>query len=196
MKTLIIKYLPRGERSKTKQVLDAFLKNTTGEIEELDLTKDIPDLLLQENLSAYYKRNYGGEELNEVEAKSLAKMDKMTEQFLNADKIVLAYPMYNFSLPATVKAYFDSVLQKNKTWDIDNGNYVGLMHGKNALIITSAGGKYPDNSEFSVPLSKGLFKFVGIEAEVVEAYGLGYPDADELLEQAKNKAESIAKTWY
>jgi FMN-dependent NADH-azoreductase len=196
MKTLIIKYLPREERSKTKQVLDAFLKNATGEIEELDLTKDIPDLLLQENLAGYYKRNYGGEELNETEAKSLAKMDKMTEQFLNADKIVLAYPMYNFSLPAAVKAYFDSVLQKNKTWDIDNGNYVGLMHGKNALIITSAGGKYPENSEHSTSLSKTLFKFVGIEAEVVEAHGMGYPDAEDSLVEAKAKAESIAKNWY
>jgi len=196
MKTLIIKYLPREERSKTKQVLDAFLKNVTGEIEELDLTKDIPDLLLQENLSAYYKRNYGGEELNETDAKSLSKMDKMTDQFLNADKIVLAYPMYNFSLPATVKAYFDSILQKNKTWDINNGNYVGLMKGKKAIIITSAGGKYPDGNEFSTSLSKTLFKFVGIEAEVVEAHGMGYPDAEDSLIEAKAKAEEIAKTWY
>ena len=196
MKTLIIKYLPRGERSKTKQVLDTFLKNVTGEIEELDLTKDIPDLLLQENLSAYYKRNYGGEELSETESKSLVKMDRMTDQFLNADRIILAYPMYNFSLPATVKAYFDSVLQKNKTWNINEGGYIGLMHSKKALIITSAGGKYPDGIEFSTSLSKALFKFVGIEAEVVEAHGMGYPDADELLEQAKNKAENIAKNWY
>ncbi len=196
MKTLIIKYLPREGRSKTKQVLDAFLKNVTGEIEELDLTKDIPDLLLQENLSAYYKRNYGGEELNEVETKSLTKMDRMTEQFLSADKIVLAYPMYNFSLPATVKAYFDSVLQKNKTWDINEGGYIGLMHSKKALIITSAGGKYPDGNEFSTSLSKALFKFVGIEAEVVEAHGMGYPDAEESLIGAKSKVESIAQTWY
>jgi FMN-dependent NADH-azoreductase len=195
MKTLVIKYLPREEKSKTKQILDTFIENISGEIEELDLTKDIPDLLLQENLSAYYKRNYGGEELNEVETKSLTKMDKMTEQFLSANKIVLAYPMYNFSLPATVKAYFDSILQKNKTWDIDNGAYVGLMKGKEALIITSAGGKYPGNNEFSTSLSKALFKFMGIEAKIIEAHGLGYPDAEESLEEAKNKAKIIAKEW-
>lgn len=195
MKTLIIKYLPREERSKTKQILDTFLKNISGEIEELDLTKDIPDLLLQENLSAYYKRNYGGEELNETETKSLAKMDKMTEQFLGADKIVLAYPMYNFSLPATVKAYFDSILQKNKTWDLDNGAYVGLMKDKKALIVTSAGGKYPDSNEFSTSLSKTLFKFIGIEVEIIEAHGMGYPDAEESLIKAKLEAEKIAKTW-
>src|SRR5665647_989272 len=103
MKTLIISYLPRGERSKTKQILDAFLENATGETEQLDLNKDVPDLFLPENLSAYYRRNYAGEELSEIDKKHLEKMDKMTEQFLNADKIVLAYPMYNFSLPAVVK---------------------------------------------------------------------------------------------
>lgn len=196
MKTLIISYLPRGERSKTKQVLDAFLKNATGEIEQLDLNKDVPDLFLPESLSAYYRRNYAGEELSEADKKHLEKMDKMTEQFLTADKIVLAYPMYNFSLPSVVKAYFDSVLQKNKTWDIDNGNYVGLMKNKKALIITSSGGKYPDNIEHSVSLSKTLFKFVGIEAEVVDAQGMGYPDAEETLTKAKIEAERIAKTWY
>ncbi len=194
MKTLIVKYVPREDRSKTKQILDAFLKNITGEIEELDLTKDIPDLLLQDNLAAYYKRNYGGEELTEAEIKSLTKMDKMTEQFLNADKIVLAYPLYNFSLPATVKAYFDSVLQKNKTWDINSGAYVGLMTGKKALIIATAGGKYPE-ATFASALAKDLFKFVGIEAEVIEAQGLGYPDAEESLLAAKTKADEISKTW-
>lgn len=195
MKTLIIKYLPRGERSKTKQVLDAFLKNTSGEFEEIDLSHFVPDLLLPENLAAYYKRNYGGEELSETEKNSLAKMDQMTEQFLTADKIVLAYPMYNFSLPAVVKAYFDSVLQKNKTWDINNGTYVGLMPNKKALIITSAGGKYSEGQEFSLPLSKALFNFVGIQAQTITAYGMAYPDAEELLNEAVSQAEIAAKNW-
>ena len=194
MKTLIVKYVPREDRSKTKQILDTFLKNITGEIEELDLTKDIPDLLLQDNLAAYYKRNYGGEALTEAETKSLAKMDKMTEQFLSADKIVLAYPLYNFSLPATVKAYFDSVLQKNKTWDINGGAYVGIMTGKKALIIATSGGKYPE-TEYASTLAKDLFKFVGINAEVIEAQGFGYPDAEESLLAAKTKADEISKTW-
>lgn len=196
MKTLIISYLPRGERSKTKQILDAFLENATGETEQLDLNKDVPDLFLPENLSAYYRRNYAGEELSEVDKKHLEKMDKMTEQFLNADKIVLAYPMYNFSLPAVVKAYFDSILQKNKTWDIDNGNYVGLMKNKKALLITSSGAKYPKDSNHSVSLSKMLFKFVGLEADIINAEGMAYPDAEETLTKAKIEAEKIAKTWY
>ena len=51
MKTLIISYLPRGERSKTKKILDAFIeeaKHKHAKLEILDLTKDVPDFFLSE----------------------------------------------------------------------------------------------------------------------------------------------------
>jgi FMN-dependent NADH-azoreductase len=49
-KTLIVKYTPRNERSNTKKILDAFVsKIQNSAIEEIDLTKDVPDLFLEFN---------------------------------------------------------------------------------------------------------------------------------------------------
>ena len=64
MKTLLVKYTPRNERSSTKKLLDAFReKIKNSEIEELDLSKDVPDMFLEDNLLAYIQRNYLGNNL-------------------------------------------------------------------------------------------------------------------------------------
>ena len=113
MKTLLVHYTPRNERSNTKRLVDAFrsqIKNS--EVEELNLSRDSPDFFLEENLSAYIQRDYLGQDLTQDQKKSIAKMDRMTGQLQSADVVVVAYPMYNFSMPASVKAWFDSVMLK------------------------------------------------------------------------------------
>src|SRR6478609_4515371 len=110
LKTLIVQYTPRNERSNTKKILDAFIGEIkNSDIEKLDLTKDVPDLFLEQNLEAYINRNYMGKTLSAEQKNSMAKMDRMTEQLKSSDIVVVAYPMNNFSMPAVVKAWFDSV---------------------------------------------------------------------------------------
>ena len=75
MKTLIIKYLPTGEKSQTKKLLDLFLQETKNQnIEVVDLLKEEIPIFDESNIQAYYKRNYGGQKLNESEAKLLEKI--------------------------------------------------------------------------------------------------------------------------
>ncbi|MDE1816860.1 MAG: NAD(P)H-dependent oxidoreductase, partial [Thaumarchaeota archaeon] len=79
-KTLVVKYVPRGERSNTKKILTEFkskMKNST--IEELDLAKDTPDMFLDDNLMAYIQRDYLKQSLSAEQKNLLSKMDKMTE---------------------------------------------------------------------------------------------------------------------
>lgn len=201
MNTLIISYLPRGDRSNTKKILEAFKNKAKGNIKQIELSLTPPELLLQENVAAYYKRNYGGETLNEKERQVVKAMDEMVKQFEEADYVVLAYPMHNFSLPAAVKAYFDSVLQKGQAWDVGETGYVGLFHGRKALVITSSAGKYSqalgnEGWEHSVSLAKVLFNFMGIEPVIINAEGLATPDAGNIIETSAKEAEVIADKWY
>jgi len=116
MKTLLIKYTPRNERSSTKKLLDAFKNEIkSSDIEELDLASDVPDLFLEKNLATYIQRDYLGQELAPEQKKTMSKMDRMTEQLKSADIVAIAYPMNNFSMPALVKSLFDSVMLKGKT---------------------------------------------------------------------------------
>ena len=64
-KTLIVTYLPSGERSSTKKLVDAFLAAAKGktQVEHLDLLKEVPDFFSSESLGAYVTRNYMGQPL-------------------------------------------------------------------------------------------------------------------------------------
>ena len=203
LKTLIVQYTPRNERSNTKKILDAFIgeiKNSN--IEKLDLTKDVPDLFLENNLDAYIHRDYLGEPISAEQKNSLAKMDRMTEQLKAADIVIVAYPMNNFSMPAVVKAWFDSVMLKGKTWDAKNGNYVGLMNGKKALTMVSSGADYENGPmaswEHALSLSNLEFKFMGYsDIRGILAGGMGSESTrSSNLEKSVKQAKSIAQEWY
>ncbi len=206
-KTLLVSFLPREERSKTKRLLDTFKKIVEGktEIEELDLIQNIPDMFVQGNTLAYYKKYYANEIISEEKEKLLSKMVRMTQQAKNADYIVLAYPMYNFSLPAIVKAWFDSIMLKGETWDITDTGYTGLMQGKKALILSTSGGVY--NTEMknaswnhSLPLGKQEFQFMSFdEVEAISASGMnmyGKEKIEEILQQSINDIQALVNKWY
>lgn len=203
LKTLIVQYTPRNERSNTKKILDAFVGEiNNSNVETLDLAKDVPDLFLEKNLAAYISRNYLGETLSAEQKNSMAKMDRMTAQLKSADIVVVAYPMNNFSMPAAVKAWFDSVMLKGQTWDTKNGSYIGLMNGKKALTLVSAGANYEKEPmaswEHALSLTNLEFKFMGYsDVRGILAGGMGAGESNSLhLEKFVKQAKSIAQEWY
>jgi len=203
-KTLVVKYIPRGERSNTRKVLAEFkskVKNST--IEELDLAKDTPDLFLSDNLMAYIQRDYLKQNITEEQKNLLSKMDKMTEQVKSSNIVVLAYPMFNFSMPAVVKAWFDSIMLKGQTWNAQDGKYSGLMQGKKALTIVSSGGSYSTGPmkawEHAVSLSNAEFQFMGFsEVKGILVEGMnGAEDAkSDNLAKAFDEVQAITREWY
>ncbi len=105
MKTLIVKYIHINEQSNTMKLLDAFMDEISGfDIQELNLLNDVPDMLFDDNLLSYIRRNIGRQILLPCEEKLLSKMDRMTAQLKSADIVVVAFPMYNCSMPSIVKA--------------------------------------------------------------------------------------------
>ncbi len=204
MKTLVVSYLPRGERSHTRKLLDAFREVADGaEIEYLDLLEDTPELLDAQRVQAYIRRNYLGEELGDEDTDLLATMDRMTQQFALADAVVLAFPMHNFSFPATVKAYFDGIMQKGKTWDAGPDGYFGLLKGKKALVLMASGGIYEGDFapyEHALSLARVEFGFMGFEdVRTVTAAGMNFlppEQAEQAVANAQIEARAVAEDWY
>ena len=203
-KTLVVTYLPSGERSNTKQLVDAFLAAAKGktQVEHLDLLQEVPDFFTAESLGAYVTRNYMGQPLAPAQAAAIAKMDRMTAQLKTADVVVVAFPMHNFGPPAAVKAWFDSVLLKGQTWDLNAGGFVGLMKGRKALILNTSGGAYEGPTagwEHAVSLSKVEFTFMGYDAiESITAPGQNAnpAKAPESIAAAVAKIKALVATWY
>ncbi|MBF0331278.1 MAG: NAD(P)H-dependent oxidoreductase [Candidatus Omnitrophica bacterium] len=203
MKVLIVQYLPGGESSNTKKLLDAalaVLKSGKADIETLDLVKDLPDFFTPERIGVYYERNYGGQQVSVQKMGYMAKMDRMAAQLKAADMLILAAPMYNFSQPAAVKAWFDSVMQKGVTWDLNPGvGYVGLLKGKKALFLSTSGGQYEAGHpyEHCISLTKVHLGFMGFETETVTAGGINqFPDkAAGAIAQAQAKIRDVLGKW-
>lgn len=68
---------------------------------------------------------------------ALVYSDRAIDELLNADIIVIGAPMYNFSIPADLKAWIDQIIRINKTFTAD---YEGLAAGKRAFVVASRGG--------------------------------------------------------
>ncbi len=199
MKILVVKYLPSGAASNTKKVLDLFLNEVKShEIAELDLLKNPAPIFDEESMQAYYKRNYGGQKLDEKEAKLLAKNDALISQLKAADLLVLAFPMHNFGMPAAMKAYLDAVIFNGETFEMGKK----LMAGHKALVLFTAGGMYAeDKFNFEYPNwnaitfnAKVNFNFMGFDDSEVIGTSLRQ-NAQENLAQVGEKIQAVLKKW-
>jgi FMN-dependent NADH-azoreductase len=202
MKTLIVKYLPSGEASNTKKILDVFLsKIENHSVETLDLLNSEIPIFNELNMKAYYKRNYNNQTLDSSEAKLLEKNDALIKQFKSASKIILACPMHNFGYPALMKAYIDAVVFFNETFSYEKK----MMSGKKILTIFSSGGEYPNETfNFNYPnwnsialLSHATFNFMGFdEVKTIGTSLRGEENAIKNLAKISIEIDNIVRNWY
>lgn len=199
MKTLIVKYLPTGENSNTKKLLDLFLSEAKNQqITEIDLLKNPAPIFDENSIQAYYKRNYGGQKLSETEAKLLEKNDKLISQLKAHDLLVLVFPMHNFGMPAAVKGYLDAVIFKGETFDYGQK----MMAGKKALVLFTSGGVYAeDKFGFEYPNwnsitlnAKANFSFMGFDDSAIIGTSLR-ENAEEKLQEMQQKISQIVKKF-
>lgn len=107
-------------------------------------------------------------------ATAIGISNELVSELQAADHIVIGTPMYNFSIPAALKAWIDHVVRVGVTVSTDN---VGLLTGKKATIILASGGDYsPGSPVEQYNLASGylrqLLGWLGIgEIEILLASG-------------------------
>lgn len=193
MKTLIITYLPNGQHSGTRQLLESFLQNVPQEGREVvDLLQQPAPIFDYDTLQAYQKRHFLNQPLSLREEALLASRYRLIEQLRSAHQVVLAYPMHNFSQPAAVKAYIDAVTFQGLTYAPGQS----LLKGKKVLTIFTSGIDFShDRPEWDVltPLINIQFKVMGFsEIEVVNT-SLTRPDN---FEPAAERLRQLAQRWF
>lgn len=190
---------PEGQ-STTYQISDAFINeykknNPSDEVVTLDLYKENIDFLRLEDLGAMF----GPKDESSKEHPLL----KYAYQFLEADKYVVAAPMWNLSVPAILKAYIDYVSISGITFKYTETGAVGLCNGdRKAVFVASRGGSYSgpvtSNFEMGEKYIRTMFGFFGITdfnsvaAENMNVQGL---DTNKILEEAIVKAVDLAKEF-
>ncbi|VCU70258.1 FMN-dependent NADH-azoreductase 1 [Pigmentiphaga humi] len=133
--------------------------------------------------------------------KETAYTDELLGEFLAADVVVVAAPMYNFSIPSQLKAWIDRVAQAGKTFRYTANGPEGLAGNKRVIIVSSRGGKYAGTAietmlDHQESFLRAVFGFFGItDIGVVRAEGvaLGEQARAQAIEQALAQASLLAE---
>lgn len=112
----------------------------------------------------------------------LSQSDTLIDELVRADLIVISTPMYNYGMPAALKAWFDQVVRVNKTFtfDLSRGDFPlePTLSGKTLVLITSAGefgfsqGGIRQEMNHLGPHIKVLSKYLGVQTvyEITSEY--------------------------
>lgn len=100
--------------------------------------------------------------------------EQILQEFLAADVIVIGAPMYNFSIPSTLKAWIDRIAVAGRTFRYTETGPEGLAKGKKVIIASSRGGLHAGApSDFQEPYLGFILGFMGIDdVEVIRAEGV------------------------
>lgn len=207
MKILRIDSSVRIQNSKTRMLTDYFLEQLKNHKEYSLKSRDVGTNPPNFPTDEFIKANYTPEKNRTQEMKSiLAFSDILIDELRNSDKIIIASPMYNFSISATLKAYIDNIVRVGRTFELDeNGSMKGLLSDKKALVITSRGAMSYKNGEvleyfdFQENYLTALLHFIGITDITfinTEAQDFGMDDLkNSNFEQSKKQLLELAKIW-
>jgi FMN-dependent NADH-azoreductase len=183
MATLLhINVSPRGNYSISRQLGNAAVqawkeRNPGGRVIERDLANTALTFVDLDWIAGAFSPP---EHHNESHKKALALSDELVSEVVEADEIVLATPMYNFAVPAALKAWVDHVVRAGKTFRYSSaGGPEGLLAGENkkVLAIIASAGSYAEGSalsalDYEVPYLRFIFGFIGItDVRFVQAGG-------------------------
>lgn len=123
----------------------------------------------------------------------LALSDSLVEELKQADTLVIGSPVYNFSVPSTLKAWIDLVARAGLTFQYTENGPIGLLEGKRAIIVMASGGTQAGSDiDFATTYLRHVLGFIGItEVEIVAADAMSI-DADGALAKAKTQIEALA----
>ncbi|MDX8466483.1 NAD(P)H-dependent oxidoreductase [Mesorhizobium sp. VK23B] len=210
IKLLYLEVSPRKAASASIEVARAFIDayraaHPSDEIEILDLwSLDLPPLD-EDALNAKYAGIYG-DGRTPAQATAWSRMEALAAPLLAADKLLMAVPLWNFSIPYRLKHYIDLVSQKDILFSFDQTGFGGLMKAKKAAVIYARGLDYAPTSnwtpgeryDFQRPYVEAWLRFIGltdIQGVVVERTLFGLEADAEARRAAASEARAMAEDF-
>ncbi|WP_223067426.1 FMN-dependent NADH-azoreductase [Paenibacillus caui] len=191
------------EQAVTVKLYESFLKSYKESHPE-DLVTELnlfeADLPYYDNdmMTGLFKLSKGIE-TTPAEQKAADLANTYLDQFLGADKVVFAFPLWNFTIPAQFLTYLFYLTQAGKTFSYTEQGPVGLVGDKKVALLQARGGVYSaapmDALEMSLNYVKNILGFWGIqnpEVVVVEGHNQ-FPDrAEAIIQEGIQKAAELA----
>ncbi|MGG3574288.1 FMN-dependent NADH-azoreductase [Bacillus gobiensis] len=167
-------------------------------ITELDLFKENLPYYDTDKINGMFKLGKGLE-LTSGEKEATELVSKYLNQFLSADKVVFAFPLWNFTVPAVLHTYLDYIIQSGKTFQYTQNGPVGLVTDKKVALLNARGGVYSEGPakslEMAVNYVNVILGFLGvtdITTVIVEGHNQSPDKAEEIIDAGMKKAASAA----
>ncbi len=197
---LVVETSPRGDFSISRGLTRRFVAewraaHPDGQVVERDLMKTELSFVNAPWLQAYFTPP----ERHSADMKAVLRLsDELVAEVLGADHLVIATPVYNYNVPAALKAWVDHVVRKGQTLGNDG---VGLVTGKKATVLLASGGVYTQGSpirdrDIATQYLRLILNVIGITdvtfiaAGGAKAVDLGEIGRDAFLDTFRNEIEA------
>jgi len=161
----------KHEASVTHQLADLLIqqlgKNQNVEVVSRDLAPGLPFID-----GGWIAANFTDPAARDADKHAaLALSDTLVREVQAADVLVIGVPIYNFGVPATLKAWIDLIARARLTFQYTEQGPQGLLTGKKAYLLVASGGTPIGGAmDFATPWLKHVLAFIGItEVEVIAA---------------------------
>ncbi len=172
-----------GDSSVTRQLTAAIVEKCKKEVPDLIVTyRDLAVDLVPHISNEYFmaRAGYIGERSAALE-QELKHGELLLDEFVGADACVIGVPMYNWTVPSTLKAWIDRICVVGRTFRYTETGYEGLVGDKPIIIASSRGGLYSpgnpgamfDHQETYLVQILGLVGITNIQFIRAEGVGLG-----------------------
>lgn len=98
-----------------------------------------------------------------------ALSDTLIAELQEADTLLIATPIYNFGIPAALKAWIDQIVRVGHTFSYDGEAFSGLVRTRRAVVVGTYGAEgYLEGQPFAAanfvqPYLNFLLSFLGIQ---------------------------------
>ncbi len=199
---LVVETSPRGDysisRTLTRRFVDAWRQaHPGGEVVERDLMETDLHFINAPWLQAYFTPP----EKHSVEMKAVLRLsDELVAELMACDHLVIATPVYNYNVPAALKAWIDNIVRKGLTLGMDGS---GLVQGKKATVLLASGGVYTEGSpikdrDLATQYLRLILRVVGmtdvafIAAGGAKAVDMGETSMDAFVDRLQGEVRSQA----
>jgi FMN-dependent NADH-azoreductase len=133
------------------------------------------------------------EERSDKQRATLALSDSLIVEIKAADTLVIGTPIYNFGIPANLKAWIDQIARAGITFRYTEAGPEGLLTGKRAIIAIASGGtQVGSDVDFASGYLRHVLGFIGITNVQVVAADQLMIDADASHAKANAALEDLA----
>jgi len=175
-------------RQLTERLVARFANEGDISVVERDLVNGLPTVTEDWIGSNFTPKDDRSEE----QAAYLELSDQLVSELRSADVLVVGMPIYNFGMPAALKAWVDLICRAGETFQYGENGPVGFLKNKRAIVTVASGG-VPVGSpmDHATTAFTQVLNFIGItDITYVSATGLSM-DAATAVKTAEDQIDSL-----